>query len=168
MICIIALVVFAVLGIFSVSYRPLAKEAFDCVFRKVTFRKCKTDLDKRLKSQLTGKLMTKSPKLASFTYKHFVVLSWVLTLLFILSTIYTGIGIYNYAKYGDCNGPHSDQFCIFNPTGSEELSCGSKHCEEFGCACGEAESLCTPENNFSACNGNCDCNQNVCGASLNK
>ena len=33
MICLIALIIFGVLAIFSASYRPLAKEAFDCVLR---------------------------------------------------------------------------------------------------------------------------------------
>ena len=112
MICLVALLVFGVLAIFSASYRPLAKEAFDCVLRKVTFRKCKTNLDERLKSQLTGKLMVKSPKVASFTYKHFVIISWLFTILLIGSMAYSAYSVYNYTQYGNCYGPEdTGAFC---------------------------------------------------------
>ncbi|MBR9683088.1 thioredoxin domain-containing protein [Candidatus Woesearchaeota archaeon] len=118
MICVIALVVFGILGIFSATHRKVALEAFDCVFRRVTLRKCETGLDKRLKSQITGKLMIKRPKLARFTFRHFEAISWFFTIIFIVSIIYTGIGGYNYYLYGNCNGPNEDGFCIFDPLGS--------------------------------------------------
>ena len=47
--CVIALIVFGILGIFSASHREYAKEAFNCVFRKATFRPCNTDFNKKLK-----------------------------------------------------------------------------------------------------------------------
>lgn len=117
MICLIALIVFGVLGIFSATHRQLAKEAFDCVFKKLTFRKCETGLDTRLKSKVTGKLIRKSPKIARLVYKHFEVLSWSFIILFTLSTVYVGIGGYNYYLYGNCNGPSEEGFCIFDPSG---------------------------------------------------
>jgi len=40
MFCIAAFIIFAVLGIFSASYRSLAKKAWKCVLRKMTFRPC--------------------------------------------------------------------------------------------------------------------------------
>jgi len=52
MICVVALIVFGILGIFSAKYRVIAKEAFDCVFRKITLRKCDSRLDSRLKSEI--------------------------------------------------------------------------------------------------------------------
>ncbi len=163
MICVLALVVFAVLGIFSASHRSLAKEAFDCVFKKITFRRCTTGFDKKIKSQITGLFMRKSPRAAGFVYKYFEVISGVFVILLIVSLFFSAQGIYNYAVYGNCNGPHDDSFCIFNPLGTDEVSCGSQHCAEEGCDCGEAEVLCTAENNFSACEGDCECNENVCG-----
>lgn len=166
MICLIALIVFGFLAIFSATHRPLAKEALDCVLRKTTFRPCKTNLDQRLRSQFTGMIMKRSPKLAGFTFKYFTILSWIFVLLLTLSTVYSGIGIYNYVKYGNCNGPHNAAFCIFNPVDSGEISCGSQHCAEEGCSCGEAESLCTEENNFAPCDRDCDCNTDVCGPAL--
>ncbi len=117
--------VFGILGIFSAKYRLIAKEAADCVFRRATLRKCESGLDKRLKNQISGKLAAKKPKLARFLHKYFEVFSWALMLLLIWSIIITGIGIYNYAKYGNCNGPeHSNDFCIFNPTGSNSQYSG--------------------------------------------
>ncbi len=123
MICIIALVVFGILAIFSAKYRPVAKEAFDCVFRKITLRKCESGLDARLKGQITGKLMEKNPGIAKFTFKHFETLSWIFTIMMIASIIYSGIGIYNYAAYGNCNGKQNGEgFCVFDPAGKSKFS----------------------------------------------
>lgn len=117
MICIIALVVFGVLGIFSLSYREVAIEAFDCVFRRMTLRKCQTRLDERSRSQMTGKIKKLSPFLARYFYKYFRIIEFAFVLLFILSLIQTGISGYNYYLYGNCNGLEETGFCIFDPTG---------------------------------------------------
>ena len=118
MICVIALIVFGIIGIFSASYRIIAKEAADCVFRRLTLRKCETGLDKRLKNQITGKIARKKPKLAKFLFKNFEIISWILLILLVWSIVQSGIGLYNLAAYGNCNGPLNEGFCIFNPTGS--------------------------------------------------
>jgi thiol-disulfide isomerase/thioredoxin len=115
MICIIALVVFSIMGIFSATHREIAKEALDCVLRRVTLRKCETGLDKRLKAQITGKLMRRYPRLGKRLYKHFELVTWVFLILFFVSIFYSGQGLYFFAKYGNCNGPNSDAFCIFDP-----------------------------------------------------
>jgi hypothetical protein len=160
MICLVALFVFAVLGLFSAKYRSLAKEAFNCVFLRMTLRPCDTGFDRKMKMKLVGKLMTKNRKIAGFVFRHFEVLSWVFTLLFFASLLTFAKGTYNFAVYGSCE-PHSD-FCIFNLNNSGP-SCGSSYCEEFGCNCGDFENNCTLENNFAACDGNCECNTEVCG-----
>jgi len=123
MICIIALIVFGILGIFSASYRKLAKEAFDCVFRRITFRKCVSGLDERIKVQVINIFINKSPQTARFIYKNFEVLSWIFTALLILSIVFSGIGLYNYAVYGNCNGPDNSGFCIFDPFQTQEQKC---------------------------------------------
>ncbi len=64
MFCLIALIVFSILGIFSATHRKLAKEAFDCVFRRITLRPCNTGFDQKIKGKIIGKLLNKSPKLA--------------------------------------------------------------------------------------------------------
>ncbi|MDO8480777.1 MAG: thioredoxin domain-containing protein [Nanoarchaeota archaeon] len=124
MICLIALIVFAVLGIFSAKYRKLTAEAFDCVFRKMTFRKCQTGLDTRLKVQLSELFMRFNPRVGRFVFKRFELLSWLFTALFVWSLVAAGIGGYNYWMYGNCNGPNSQSFCIFDPTGQNQGSSG--------------------------------------------
>ncbi|MFH1770628.1 MAG: DsbA family protein [archaeon] len=115
MICVIALIVFGVLGIFSASHRIIAKEAFECVFRRLTLRKCETGLDKRLKAQITGKLMKGWPSLGRQIYKHFELISWMFLILLLVSIFFAGQGIYRFAVYGNCNGTDSNEFCIFDP-----------------------------------------------------
>jgi protein-disulfide isomerase len=128
MICFIALIIFGILGIFSASHRKIAKEAFDCVFRRITLRKCTTGLDIRLKSGITSRFLEKSPKLGSFVYKYFEVLSWLFTFLLIGSLVWTGYSGYNYYEYGNCNGQSIEEqqsMCLFDITGanSQITSC---------------------------------------------
>jgi len=120
MICIIALIIFSVLALFSARYRPLAREAFDCVFRRVTFRKCRSGLDKRLKGDISGKLMKKHAGLGKFVFKYFEVISWIFLIILLLSLLQIGISVYNYAVYGNCNGPDETGFCIFDPLGTSQ------------------------------------------------
>lgn len=115
-ICIIALPVFAILGLFSLRYRILAGEAFRCLFETIQLKPCNSGLDVRIKSKFTAKLMW-WPSFARFFYKYFTILSWVFVVLMIVSAGFSGYGLYNYIKYGNCNGENSGAFCIFNPTG---------------------------------------------------
>lgn len=101
-ICIAALIIFSVLGIFSVRWRHLAKEAFECVFRMLTLRPCITKLDVRIKSKVTAKLMGKTPTVAKFFYKNFKIISWIFTISFFISMFYAGYGVYNLVVYGSC------------------------------------------------------------------
>ncbi len=165
MICLLGLIVFGILGIFSVSHRQIAKEAFDCVFRRITLRPCQTGFDQKMKTHIVSKLMG-LPKLAKITYKYFELISWAFTISLIISLLLVGHGIYNYAVYGNCNGPHSQDFCIFAPFNSD-ISCGSNHCVENGCACG-GDVLCTEENDYLPCEGNCECNSDVCGEKISQ
>ncbi len=118
MICVIALVVFGFLGVFSAKYRIIAREAFDCVFRRITFRKCTTGLDTRLKAQITGKLMSRHPSFGRALYRNFEVVSWFFTILLLVSLFFSARSVYNFAVYGNCNGPNNDEFCIFDPLNS--------------------------------------------------
>ncbi len=110
--CFIALPVFALLGIFSLKYRKLAIESWDCIFRTVTLRKCRSGLDERIKSDVTGKLIRIHPGLARGFYRNYKIIALILILIFLWSAYATGIGLYNYYKYGNCNGENSNAFCI--------------------------------------------------------
>ncbi|MBU1975939.1 MAG: DsbA family protein [Nanoarchaeota archaeon] len=133
MICLIALIVFGILGIFSVKYRKIAAEAFDCVARRVTFRKCTSRLDQRLKSTIVGKLMKRSRGSAKFVHKYFEVFSWFFLILLIVSLGFSAYSIYNYARFGNCNGPESNEFCIFDSIRGPQFS------EQEGDVCGAPE-----------------------------
>ncbi len=115
MICLIALVVFGFLGIFSFRYRVIAKEALDCVFRRFTLRKCESGLDRRLKNQITSNVGKKHPKTAKFLFKYFEVFSWIMVLLLVWSLFEVGVGVYNYVNYGSCIKPGDDGVCFLNP-----------------------------------------------------
>lgn len=115
--CLLALPIFAILGIFSIKYRKLTLDALDCIFRTVTLRKCKSDLDSRIRADLTGKVLKLSPKTASFFYKHYRIISWLILVVFLWSIYAGSVGFYNYMNYGNCNGPESTGFCLLDPTG---------------------------------------------------
>ena len=114
-VCVIALIVFGILGIFSATHRAVAKEAMDCVLRKMTFRPCNTGLDKRLKMIVSMKFMKHHKGLGKFVHKHFESISSALMVIFILSFLFSAIGMYNFWAYGNCNGPNSSEFCVYNP-----------------------------------------------------
>ena len=101
-ICIVALVVFSFLSIVSARYRPLAKDAFKCFYRMVTLRPCDVQLETKIKTKITSKLMV-IPSLARFFYKNFKIISWIFTISFFASMIYSAYGIYNLLSIGRCD-----------------------------------------------------------------
>jgi hypothetical protein len=129
MICLVALLVFAVLaflsffGVVSSKYRTYFVEASDCVFKKVTLRKCTTGFDNKMKMKVSTKVSLHNKFLGGFIFKNFEVISWVLVVIMIVSMLYSGyvgvVGVYNWVAYGNCNGPDSIEPCVFNSlTGS--------------------------------------------------
>src|SRR3989344_4763612 len=127
--CLVALPIFSILAIFSARYRKLTLEALDCIFRTATFRKCRSGLEDRLKSSITGKLMKFSSKTAGFFFRHFKIIAWIFLIMFLWSAYASYAGISNYAKYGNCNGPDETGFCLFDPSGdnskTSELDIGA-------------------------------------------
>jgi len=116
--CLLALPVFAILGIFSLKYRRLTGDALHCLFRTVTLRKCESGLDDRIRASISGMFMKFSAPLGRFFYRYYKIISFIILLAFIASTYFSAVGVYNYVKYGNCNGPASTDFCIFDPTGA--------------------------------------------------
>jgi protein-disulfide isomerase len=146
MICFVALFVLLILSIFSAKYRPLARRALDCVFRKATLRPCETGFDEEVKAMSIAGIMKVSPKAAHVVNRHFEAFSWALTILMVLSIIFTIQGIYYFAIYGNCNGP-TGGFCVFSsiqnaallhaPTDLDGIQAGNASANitlvEFGC-----------------------------------
>jgi len=101
------------MGIFSASHRSLAKEAFECVFRKVTLRKCESDFDQKMKTRISVGLLKWNKTVGRLVFRHFEAISWVLVLLTVVSLVLVFVGIYNFVLFGNCNGP-AGGFCIYN------------------------------------------------------
>lgn len=118
--CIIALVIFSILGLFSAKYRALAKESFKCVFRKVMLKPCESGLEQRIRARTTAKLM-RFPTVARFWNRNFQIISWIFVVAFFVSLFFMAKGLINVAIYGSCD-PNSD-FCIFSQLGNI-LPCG--------------------------------------------
>ncbi|MFH1256353.1 MAG: hypothetical protein V1494_03590 [Candidatus Diapherotrites archaeon] len=161
-VCVIALVVFAVLGIVSSSHRQLAKEAFDCVFRRMTLRKCTTGFDNKMKMRVTTGLLKCSKALGSFVFKYFELISWIFTVAMFVSFALFAIGIYNYVAFGNCNGPNSTDGCILPPFSGivqqpafTAATCPSSPCMQPGCECALGDSNCASPENFIPCDANC-------------
>lgn len=107
-ICIVALIVLSILSIFSAKYRQSARDAFKCVFKMIQFKPCDVQLEQKIKSKVTSKLMF-MPSMARFFYKNFKVLSWIFTIIFFVSLGYTVYSIYNLIVYGSCE---PGEFCV--------------------------------------------------------
>ncbi len=117
MFCVISLVVLSILGIFSASNRQLAKEALDCVLRRVTLRPCTTGFDERMKAKILGVVIVRSEGAASFLNRNFERLSWVFFLVMLISLVWTVRGFYLFYATGSCNGLNDSSFCVFDPAG---------------------------------------------------
>ncbi len=99
--CIVALVVFSVMSVGSARYRHWAREALRCVIKNLTLSPCDVGLEQRIKGKVTAKLLA-FPALARFFYRNFGVISWLFTLTFFASLIYSAYSIYNFLVYGSC------------------------------------------------------------------
>lgn len=107
------MMVFGIMGLFSVKYRILAKQSFRCVFHMVSLRKCEHDLNQKIKVKIVSCVMRRSPKLGRVFYKHFRIFSIIITLLFFGSMFYTIYSLYNLFAFGTCN-PSESEGCILS------------------------------------------------------
>jgi 2-hydroxychromene-2-carboxylate isomerase len=129
MFCIVAFIVLSILGIFSAANRRLAKEAMDCVFRRITFRPCNTGFDEKMKAKILGKVIMRSEKLAGFINKRFEVLAWIFFVIFLGASVMGVRGLVLFYTTGSCNGVNSEAFCVFDPTGANnEISSVDEAC----------------------------------------
>ncbi len=112
--CIIALIVSAVLSIFSAKYRKLTLEAFRCVLRKATLRPCETGMDERMRAEAVAHVLRYSPPAARVVNRHFEAVSAVFFILSIASFAYSALSVYNFYYYGNCEGPVATGACFLN------------------------------------------------------
>ncbi len=119
-VCIIAFIVFAFLGIFSIKYRELAREAFACVLNTVTLRPCTTGFDNKLKTRLSISFTRIHPKLGKILFQNFKTISLIFTILLLASLGFTVYSLYNLIAFGNCSG-QTNSFCVFKPETYNEL-----------------------------------------------
>lgn len=155
MFCLIALIVFSILGIFSVTHRQLAKEAFDCVFRRITLRPCNTGFDQKIKGKIVGRFLNKFPKLAKSINRFWEPIAWLLVIVFFASMFLSGQAVYNLVQYKTCD-PVNPQNCILSTDIDEECS-PSNRCDPCGCG---VDGVNCQSPDYTSCGGeeNCDCN----------
>lgn len=128
MFCILSFIVLAFLGIFSASNRELAREALDCVLRRVTFRPCNTGFDVKMKSKILGKVVNRSEGMARFLNRYFEQLSWVFFIVLTVATFFFVRGLVLFYTTGSCNGINSEAFCVFDPNGNNNQISTSGRC----------------------------------------
>ncbi|MEM0372231.1 MAG: hypothetical protein QXO69_00085 [archaeon] len=156
--CIIALVIFGIMGVFSAYYRSLAREALACVLRTAVLKPCDTGFDEKMKAKITGKLAKTSPKAAKLVYSHFTAFSWALIIITLISTIFAAQSVYNIIVYNNCNGPDPNAFCAI--TGKGGITPSSNVSEV--CDCNFNMQNCTMQDILD-CNYNCSCLEKKCG-----
>ncbi len=151
--CLIALLVLGVMSLFSAKYRPWAREALDCVARRLVLRPCRTGFNDKVRAKVTSKLMKRSARLARLSHRHFEAVSWMFTIMLFVSLGYSAYGAYNLVTVGTCDPANPDQ-CIFNP---DLPACGDPECVgEAHCICDGSEVHCN-DPLFIECNGDCSC-----------
>ena len=82
-----------------------------------------------MKTKAVTKTFRFSPKLGKVVYKHFEAISWLFTILLVVSLIYASLGVYNLVVYGTCT-PGDPGSCVI--TGTTE-----------SCACESADESCS-------------------------
>lgn len=103
MICIVGLVVFGFLGIFSATYREYTLEALACIGDKATGGPCETGFDERYRAWAVENAMKVDMRLASFVKDHFQLINWVIFLLMFALMVFTVDALYNLYMYGSCD-----------------------------------------------------------------
>lgn len=110
MFCIAAFIVFAILAIFSASFRPLAAKAWHCVLRRITFRPCDISFGEEMKGKLISKLVFTHPRLARHVDRWLELLSFLFVVLSVWSLLYAANAGLNLWVYDTCN-PRSGESC---------------------------------------------------------
>jgi hypothetical protein len=133
MLCIASFIVLLILSVFSARFRPYVGEAYDCVFRRLTFRPCNTGFDVKVKSKIAVELSKRSERLARLFQRYFELISWIFVLSFFVSLLWTLRGGYLFWTTGSCNGLNQGGFCVLDPSGANnEVSSTGIECRTGG------------------------------------
>ena len=117
MVCIAAFIVFAIIGIFSLKYRQLAKKAWYCTAKRLTFRPCDSSFKDDVKASILSKVLIKHPKMikkADIAIEITAAIIVILTFWSLLVLVRSGLDLF---VYGTCD-PHEAQSCVLDTTKS--------------------------------------------------
>ena len=121
MFCIAAFVVLFICGIFSAAYRQLARKAWHCVVRRVTFRPCDINFSEEMKGKMLGKIILVHPRLARFLDRWIDAFAWGFAILSIWSLASVALSGLNLWIYDTCS-PGNPEGCSLS---GEACSIGS-------------------------------------------
>lgn len=110
MFCIAAFIIFAVLSMFSATYRPLAKAAWHCTWKRISFQPCDISFGDEMRGRLLSKLIFRMPRLAKFLDRWLDWISFAFVALSIWSLLYVANAGLNYWVYGTCD-PRNVESC---------------------------------------------------------
>lgn len=110
MFCIATFIVFGILSIFSATYRPLAKAAWHCTWRRMTLRPCDISFSEEMRGKLLSKLVFSWPRLAKFLDRWLDWISFAFVALSIWSLLYVANAGLNLWVYDTCN-PSNAESC---------------------------------------------------------
>jgi hypothetical protein len=110
MFCIAAFVVLFFCGIFSASNRQLARKAWHCVLRRITFRPCDINFSEEMKGKLLGKIILVHPRLARFLDRWIDAFAWLFAILSVWSLASVALSGLNLWIYDTCS-PGNPEGC---------------------------------------------------------
>lgn len=117
MFCIAAFIILGLISIFSASQRKLAKKAWGCTMRRVTFRPCDTSFKDEMKNRLLAKVANRTPRLVTAADITIEAASFMLVILTIWSLFVGFKSGLNLFVWGTCN-----------PINASSCSLGSESC----------------------------------------
>ena len=120
MFCIAAFIILAIISIFSVKYRKMAKQAWSCTLHRVTFRPCDTSFKEETKSKLLSHVANRTPKLVKFADFVIEFLSFVLVILTVWSLYVAFMALLNLFVWGTCNPNNASSCSLTSETCSIE------------------------------------------------
>jgi hypothetical protein len=101
--CIAAFIILGIISIFSASQRQLAKKAWSCTMRRVTFRPCDTSFKEEYKSRLLSHVAAKTPRFVKAADIGIEVASFLLVILTVWSLFIAVKSGLNLFVWGTCN-----------------------------------------------------------------
>jgi hypothetical protein len=122
MFCIAAFIVLAIISIFSASHRKLAKKAWGCTLRRVTFRPCDTSFKEETKSKLLSHVANKNPKYVKTADIAIEIASFLFVLLTIWSLLTAMESGLNLFVWGTCNPSQASSCSLSSETCSIDKS----------------------------------------------